>query len=75
MIAMRFTTLPSAQIARVVKGIVIMPSNCNPGGPFNFNPHVTALGRLSSQANNSMGYVRIWAKGETLEPGCFESWF
>ena len=36
--------------------------NCNPGGPNDCSSQVTALGRLSSQANNSMGYARISAR-------------
>ena len=33
-----------------------------PGGPNDCSSQVTALGRLSSQANNSMGCVRIFAR-------------
>ena len=39
-----------------------MSSNCNLRGPHDCSSLVTALGRLSSQANNSMGYVRIFAR-------------
>ena len=31
-------------------------------GPIISSPQVTALGRLSSQANNTMGYARILAR-------------
>ena len=32
------------------------------GGPIINSPQVTALGRLSSQANHSMGYTRVLAR-------------
>ena len=42
--------------------IVFMSSRLQFGGPIIVSPQVTALGRLSSQANNSMGYARILAR-------------
>ena len=32
------------------------------GGPDDCSSQITALGRLSSPANNSMGYARIFAR-------------
>ena len=65
---MPFTTLLYAQIAEWYKAFHLCHQNCNPGGPNDCSSQVTASGGLSFQADNSMGYTRIFARA-VLNPG------